>query len=99
LYKSFIEEASKLYADSLVHDKPDVSQLVTLYSLNNIMRVVSSTRIVEDADKVVRLIVNNYLAPNKTFPELRDMVNSGGTDPLKDFSESCREEFQKLEYF
>jgi hypothetical protein len=97
LYKDFIEEASKLYADSLIRDTPDVSQLVRLYALINLMRVVSSTRIVEDADKVARMIVNSYLAPNKTFPELRDMVNSGAMDPLRDFSEACREEIHRLE--
>ena len=43
------------------------------------------------------MIVNTYLAPNKTFPELRDMVNSGTIDPLRDFSEACREELQRLE--
>ena len=98
LYKDFIEEASKLYVDSLVHDSPDASQLFRLYSLLSIMRVVSPTTIVEIADKVVRMIVNNYLAPNRTFPELRDMVNSGAIDPLRDFSEACREDLQRLEY-
>ena len=44
------------------------------------------------------MIVNNYLAPNKTFPELRDMVNSDAIDPLRDFSEACREEFKRLQY-
>jgi len=97
LYKDFIEEASRLYADSLVHDTPDVSQLIRLYSMLNLMRVVSSMSVVDHADKVVRMIVNNYLVPNKTFPELRDMVNSGAMDPLRDFSEACREEIQRLE--
>ena len=97
LYKGFVEEASKLYADSLVHDTPDVSQLVKLYSLISMMRALSPTTIVENADKVARMIVNTYLAPNKTFPELRDMVNSGAIDPLRDFSEACREELQRLE--
>jgi len=62
------------------------------------MRVLASTTIVEHADKVTRMIVNNYLVPNKTFPELRDMVNSGAIDPLRDFSEASREEFQGLGY-
>ena len=39
LYKDFIEEASKLYADSLVHDTPDVSQLIRLYAMISMMRV------------------------------------------------------------
>lgn len=98
LYKDFIEEASRLYADSLVHDTPDVSQLIRLYVMISRMRILASTRIVENADKVVRMIVNNYLVPNKTFPELRDMVNSGAMDPLRDFSEACREEFHTLQY-
>src|SRR6266404_9257226 len=98
LYKDFIEEASRLYADSLVHDTPDVSQLIRLYVMISRMRVLSSPRTVENADKVARMIVNTYLAPNKTFTELRDMVNSGAIDLLRDFSEACREEFQKLDY-
>jgi len=98
LYKDFVEEASKLYADSLIHETSDVSQLVRLYALISRMRVLSSTTTIESADKVARMIVNTYLAPNKTFPELRDMVNSGAIDLLRDFSEACREEFQKLDY-
>ena len=96
LYKEFIEEASRLYADSLVHDTPDVSQLIRLYVMISRMRVLASTTIVENADKVARMIVNNYLAPNKTSPELRDMVNSGALDPLRDFSEASRAEFQRF---
>ena len=60
------------------------------------MRVLSSTTTVQNADKVVRMIVNTYLAPNKTFPELRDMVNSGALDPLRDFSEVSRAELQRF---
>jgi len=98
LYKEFIEEASRLYADSLVHDTPDVSQLVRLYAMISRMRVLSSSTTVENADKVGRMIVNSYLAPNKTFPELRDMVNKGAIDPLRDFSEASREEFHRFGY-
>jgi len=96
LYRVFIEEASKLHADSLVHETPEVSQLVRLYSTMSLMRVISSTRIVQDADKVIRTIINTYTGPNKTFPELRDMVNSGTIDLLRDFSEACRDEIRRL---
>jgi hypothetical protein len=96
LYKDFIEEASKLYVDSLMHETSDVSQLVRLYAMISRMRVLSSTTTVENADKVARMIVNTYLVPNKTFPELRDMVNSGAIDLLRDISEACREELQRF---
>ena len=98
LYKDFVEEASKLYADSLIREAPDVSHLIRLYAMISMMRVVSSSTTIQSAETVARMIVNTYLGPNKTFPELRDMVNSGAMDPLRDFSEACRQEFQSLEY-
>ena len=72
----------KLYADSLVHDTADVAQLVKLNAMISRMRVLSSSTTVQNAEKIARKIVNAYLAPNKTFPKLRDMVNSGAMDPL-----------------
>jgi len=60
------------------------------------MRVLSSTTTVQNADKVVRMIVNTYLAPNKTFAELPDMVNNGALDRLRDFSEASREDLQRF---
>ncbi len=99
LYKNFVEEASRFYADSLVHETADVSQLIRLYAMISRMRVLSSPKTVENAERVARMIVDTYLAPNKTFPQLRDMVNRGALDPLRDFSEVCREELGRFGYF
>src|SRR5207253_11430314 len=96
LYKAFIQEASKLYGDALVHDTTDVSKLVGLYALISEMRVLSSTNTIENADAVARMIVNTYRAPNKTLPELEDMVNHGAIDVLQTFSEAARQEFRRL---
>ena len=65
LCKDFIEEASGLYADAFAHDQAEVVNLVNLYALVSRMRVRSSPRIVETADRVVRVIIETYLAPNK----------------------------------
>src|SRR5438105_759145 len=92
LYRQFIEEASKLYADALAHDQAEVSALVSVYALISRMRVLSSTAVVERAEAVVRMILDTYFAPNKTFPELRELMNSHTMDPLRAFSEECREE-------
>src|SRR4249919_1529584 len=67
LYNNFIEEASKWYVDAFEHDKAEVSNLVSLYALVSKMRILSAPTIVEKADEVVRLIIETYLAPNKTF--------------------------------
>ena len=96
LYKAFIQEASKLYGDALVHDTTDVSKLVGLYALISEMRVLSSTNTIENADAVARMIVNTYRAPNKTLPESEDMVNHGAIDVLQTFSEAARQEFRRL---
>jgi len=75
LSKAFITEAVKLYADALVNETSDVTKLVGLYAMISRMRILSSRTTVENADKVGRTIVNSYLAPRKTVPELQDLVN------------------------
>ena len=96
LYKQFIDDASKLYVDSLIHDQTQIPPLVSLYALVNKIRVVSSPGVAAKADKVVRAIVNSYVLPNKTLPELHDMVDRGALDPLGDFSEACHDELNTL---
>ena len=96
LYKDFIEEASSFYVDALQHDEANVSSLIGLYAKISRMRVLSSPKVIESADKIARTIVDTYLAPNKTFPELREMMVRGSLDPLRDFSQACRTELQSL---
>ena len=93
LYKQFIEDASKTYADGLQHDKPDVSALVEIYTKISRMRVLSSPKVVESAEQVARAIVDAYLAPNATVSDLCDLMDKGRLDPLHAFSEACRAEF------
>jgi hypothetical protein len=39
------------------------------------MRILSSPRIVENADRVVRVIIETYLAPNKTFCDVKEIFD------------------------
>ena len=96
LYKQYIDEASKLYADAVAHDQVEVSALVSVFALVSRMRVLSSSGVVEKAEAVNRMIVDTYFEPNKTFPELRDLLKSHPIDPLRAFSEECRAELQGL---
>jgi hypothetical protein len=93
-YKQFIEEASKLYVDSLIHDKLDFPGLVGLYALISRMRILSSIKVTESASSMVRLITDTYFQPNRSFSELHTMVHDQGLDPLRDFSEVCRNELE-----
>src|SRR5215468_7735489 len=96
LYKEFIEEASKCYVHALQHDEADVPALVGLYAKLGRMRVLSSPKVLENAEEIERKIVDTYLAPDKTFLELREMINSGSVNPLNDFSAVCRAEIDSL---
>ena len=96
LYKEFIEEASKCYVDALQHDEADIPALVGLYAKLSRMRVLSSTKVLESAEEIGRKIVDTYLAPDKTFLELREMINSGSVDLLCEFSVVCRAELESL---
>jgi len=96
LYGQFIDRASKLYADALVHDEADMLALSSLYALISRMRVLSSPVIVAKAEAIARMIVNTYFAPNKTFPDLPKLIDSQEIDPLRAFSEQCRAELQGL---
>jgi hypothetical protein len=95
VYKQFIDEASKLYADALVHGL-EISALVSVYALVSRMRVISSPAVTLKAEAVVRMIVETYLAPNRTAPELRELLSRNAIDPLRAFSEECRAELQAL---
>lgn len=95
LYKNFTEEASRVYADAFERDNPNISDLVNLYALVSRMRVLSSSKIIESADAIVRRIIATYLEPNKTFRDLKDIVESDTMDPLREFSNACREELRE----
>jgi len=97
LYREFIDEASKLYADALMHDKSDISALVSLYALIGQMRILSSLVVVERAEAVARTIIDTYFTPNRTFPEFRELVDSNTIDLLRDFTDECRGELRTLQ--
>jgi|SRR5580704_334974 hypothetical protein len=93
LYKNFIEEAARVYIDSLMHDSVDLSGLISLYSLISQMRVVSSEPVIKSADRVALTISDTYRQPNRTLDDLEAMVKDGSIDFLHEFSTVCRQEF------
>lgn len=72
----------------------DVPKLVRLYALVSRMRILSLPRVIEQADKIMRLITETYVGPNKTILDVVESVQTGLVDPLRDFSETCRDELK-----
>jgi hypothetical protein len=60
------------------------------------VRALSSPRVLANAEQIGQTIINMYMDPNKTFVELREMVNKNAIDILGNFGEACREEFRSL---
>jgi hypothetical protein len=98
IYKEFIEEASKCYIDALQHHHPDISLLVVLYAKMSRMRVIASPEVLAKAERALEQIVDTYSETDVTITSnsLRALIQRGSFDLLRDFSESCRAEFDLL---
>ena len=94
LYKTFIEEASRLYADALATDKTEVANFVRLYAMVSRMRVLSTPAVIQSAEAIVRVIVDTYFEPNMTFRELHDAIRSDRIDVMRTFSEAARDDLR-----
>jgi hypothetical protein len=97
LYNQFIEAATQSYADALQRENPEISALVVVYGKIGRMRVVSSPRVLASAEQIGQKIVDTYLQPNKTFLEVREMVDKNTIDIFAEFGEACRQEFESLQ--
>jgi hypothetical protein len=94
LFGRFLDEAAKLYSDALQNRRDDITSMINIYALVNRIRLMSSPQVVEAADTVARIIVDAYLASNITMEEMRTNWIDRHVDPLRDFSEACRQELQ-----
>jgi hypothetical protein len=93
LYKEFVEDASKAYADALQHNNTNLPAMVALYTKISRMRVLSSPKVVANAEHVARTIIDTFMAPSLNLSELGEMVDKRRLDPLRAFAEACRAEF------
>jgi hypothetical protein len=97
LYADFITECSKLVLDALDHtlDRPET--LLQAYALVNRIRLTSSDAVLHEAEAAMHEILATYRAPNLPIEELHEMSMDNAHDPLKAFSEACRDELKSLQ--
>jgi hypothetical protein len=91
LYGEFIEEASKLFADSLGHQLDDPSKFVRLYALVGRLRLSAPADVISKAEEVMQRIGETYHLPNRDFRNPEDRQRDD-VDLLRAFSETCRED-------
>lgn len=94
LYSEFIVEATKRLAEAWNHEAEGPEVVSNLYSAVQRMRLISSSRVVDCAEQVMRGVIAAYAEPNRTFEELRRRVQerSDEEDHLREFTEACRQE-------
>ena len=98
LFSEFIAEASRLYGDALSHEKDDVTDLVSLYALIANIRLSSSHAVVSAAEHALTVIIDTYLAPNRTLREIGVLARDGRMNFLHGFSEVCRAELADMRH-
>jgi hypothetical protein len=96
LYSEFINEAARLQVESLDRQMEKASGLVTVYALENRIRLNASEEVIQAARRTIEKIVESYKRPNMTADEIRKGAYLEIEDPLKEFGEACRNELNKL---
>jgi hypothetical protein len=94
LYSQFIKEAANVYVDSLDKTLDSPASLVGVYSVVARIRLVSNDTVLAAAEKVVDAIVESYHRAPTTFDDIYNRKSE--YDPLKEFTEACREERKAL---
>ena len=99
LYSDFISESARLMADAAQHTFQDPSRLIPTYALLSRIRLSSSTKVVDSAERVIKAILDSYSKPNLTPEEIESKAGKGtgrDDDPLRDFSDICRCDLESL---
>jgi hypothetical protein len=97
LYGQFISECSKRVIDSFERTLDTPENLLSMYELLNRIRLCASDRILQEAERVLKLITEQYFASNLSLEEMRALIQKGGNeDPLRPFAEACRSELKSL---
>ena len=95
LYSDFMDESARAMIDAIQHTLEDPSRLIPTYALLSRIRLISSTTVVESAERVVTTILHTYSQPNLTPNDIQSMAVRSN-DPLYEFSNICRHELESL---
>ncbi len=57
----------------------------------------ASDKILHEAERVLKLITEQYFSSNLSLEEMRALIQKGGhEDPLRPFAEACRSELKSM---
>jgi hypothetical protein len=96
LYAQFIKEAANLYADSLDKTLENPAAVIGMYALIGRMTLNAGDKVLLAAEKVADSIIDSYNRPPRKFEDLYKSMREEHVDPLKEFTEACREELKAM---
>lgn len=97
IYGEFINECCERAMDSFKRslDKPEI--LLKTYELLNRIRLCASDTVLQEAERAMAMIMNQYSASNLSLDEMRAVMRKGANvDPLRPFAEACRAELKGM---
>jgi hypothetical protein len=97
LYGEFIGECARLLMDSFTHTLEKPETMLAVLALINRIRLCASPAVLDQAERLLRRITEQYLSRNLTLDELRELARSQNADLLREFAETCRAELASLQ--
>jgi hypothetical protein len=97
LYGEFIKECCERAIDSFKRSLDEPEILLKTYELLNRIRLCATDTVLQEAEKALGVIMNQYSASNLSLEEMRAVMRKGANvDPLRSFAEACRTELKAL---
>ena len=96
LYGEFVGECAKLLMDAFTHTLEKPETLLRAYALINRIRLCASPPVLDEAERLMVRITDQYFASNLTVEELRRVARSTEADPMRPFGEACRAELHSM---
>lgn len=92
LYGMFVEEAVRLFADSIQTSTIEAAKIMRLYSKVARIRLISTDPVLHAAEEVGKLLLQAYELPPENPAEVLARYANGESDldPLREFTEACR---------
>jgi hypothetical protein len=96
LYGEFVGECAKLLMDAFTHTLEKPETLLRAYALINRIRLCASPAVLNEAERLIVRITDQYFASNLTVEELGRVARSTEADPMQRFGEACRAELHSM---
>jgi len=96
LYGEFVGECARLLMDAFTHGLEQPETLLKAYAQINRIRLCASPPVLDEAERLMVRITDQYFASNLTVEELRRVARSTEADPMRPFGEACRAELHSM---